>query len=67
MSFAPEVCTDNSGKYIGNGLRFATYQEALENASDLMMRWMMVRNFRVVESTDPVNYRYVNGELQAIE
>jgi hypothetical protein len=63
MSFAPEVIADSSGKFCGNGLRFATREEAEANVQDLMMRWMSVRETRVVESGDPVNYRYVSGKL----
>ena len=66
MSYAPEVIADNSGKWAGNGLRFATRKEAEDNVNDLSMRWMAVRETRVVESTDPVNYSYATGKLEAI-
>lgn len=39
MSWKPEVIADNSGKWCGNGLRFATKQEAEENVFDLAMQW----------------------------
>lgn len=65
VSFAPEVIADSSGKWHGNALRFATRQEAEANVRDLMMRWMSVRETRVVESTDPVNYKWVDGKLVA--
>jgi hypothetical protein len=32
-----------------------------------MMRWFAVRETRVVESDDPVNYRYVNGRLESLK
>jgi hypothetical protein len=67
MSFKPEVITDDSGKWYGNALRFATREEAEQNVSDLMMRWMAVRETRVVECEDLVNYRYVDGQLQPVE
>ena len=63
MSFAPEVIADSSGKWCGNALRFETREEAEENVQDLMMRWMLVRETRVVESSDPVNYRYIDRQL----
>ncbi len=66
MSFKPEVIADSSGKWVGNGLRFATYDEAYAPASDLAGRWMLVRDFRAVESEDPVNYTFVDGKLQSI-
>jgi hypothetical protein len=65
MSFKPEVIADTSGKWCGNALRFATREEAEANVRDLMMRWFAVRETRVVESDDPVNYRYVDGRLES--
>jgi hypothetical protein len=67
MSFKPEVVADSSGKFYGNGLRFATYEEAYDNARDLANRWLLVTDFRAVESPDPVNYAWINGKLVAIE
>ncbi|HWZ68392.1 MAG TPA: hypothetical protein VNW89_11225 [Stellaceae bacterium] len=65
MSFKPEVIADTSVKWCGNALRFATREEAEANVRDLMMRWFAVRETRVVESDDPVNYRYVDGRLES--
>ena len=67
MSFAPEVIADSSGKWCGNALRFATEQEVAVNVCDLSMRWFAVREMRVVESSDPVNYRYIDGRLVPID
>ena len=67
MSWKPEVIADNSGKWCGNGLRFATKEEAEANVFALSMRWILVRETRAVESDDPVNYRWENGQLVAIE
>ena len=66
-SYAPEVIADSSGQWCGNQLRFATKEEAERNVFDLSMRWMMVRETRVVESTDPVNYTYHDHQLRAVE
>jgi len=66
MSWAPEVIADSSGKFCGNALRFATRAEAEANVRDLMMRWFAVRETRVVESDDPVNYQWIDGRLVAI-
>lgn len=63
MSYAPEVIADATGKWIGNKLRFATREEAEANVQNLALRWMLVRQTRVVESSDPVNYRWVDGRL----
>jgi hypothetical protein len=65
MSWKPEVVADSSGKFYGNGLRFATYEEAFENARNLAGRWTLVEDFRAVESEDPVNYAWVDGQLVA--
>jgi hypothetical protein len=66
MSFKPEVQTDDTGKWYGNALRFATPAEAEAQVAELMMRWTTVRDTRVVECDDPVNYRYVGGRLQSV-
>lgn len=54
-SFAVEVLADDSGKWCGNGLRFATTEAADTYGKDLFSRWMAVKEFRVVPSTDAVN------------
>lgn len=55
VSFAAEVIADDSGKFCGNGLRFASPGEAKAYALDLYSRWTAVRSWRVVPSTDAVN------------
>lgn len=67
MSWKPEVIADSTGNWIGNSLRFATREEAEANVSGLAARWFAVRATRVVESADPVNYRYVNDTLFPVE
>jgi hypothetical protein len=67
MSWKPEVIADSTGKWCGNGLRFATKQEALDNVQDLANRWFLVEDTRVVESDDPVNYAWIDGKLIALE
>jgi hypothetical protein len=66
-SWAPEVSVDASGKWSGNAVRFATKDEAEAWAFDRMMRWTAVRDTRVVESQDPVNYRWIDNQLVRIE
>ncbi len=58
MSWAPEVMTD-SGNWAGNGLRFATKEEAEMYAT----QFSSARNTRVIESFEPVNYRWDNGQV----
>ena len=50
--FKVEVIADDSGKWVGNGLRFPTYDAAEYYATDLMMRWTAVREWRVVKAED---------------
>jgi hypothetical protein len=61
MSFMPMVRTTDNGPFAGNGLRFATANEAQLWLDDLMCRWFAVTDVRVDESTDPVNYSTVDG------
>ena len=60
-SFAAEVIADRGGKFCGNGLRFATAEEAASYANNLMMRWTAVREIRVVPTQDPPTHRYIKG------
>ena len=66
MSFAPEFIADSSGKWCGNGVRFATEAECERWARDRAMRWTLVREWRVVPSSDPVNYRIVDNAIEEV-
>ena len=55
VSWAAEVIADSSGQFCGNLLRFATKEAAEVYAKDLFSRWTSVKEWRVVESADPVN------------
>jgi len=64
MSWKSEVITNReANNWIGNRLRFATLEEALSYVGDLAGRWSMVSDTRVVQCDDPVNYRYLDGQL----
>lgn len=63
MSWAPQVIVDSSGEWCSNALRFATRAEAEANARDLACRWLLVKQWRVVESSDPVNCAWCGGLL----
>jgi hypothetical protein len=67
MSYAPEVITDSSGKWSGNGLRFATATEAEQYVEDLAMRWILVRETRVVQSADPVTHAIHDNQLVRLD
>jgi hypothetical protein len=68
MSWKPEVISaDDPGQWLDAGLRFATRDEAEAVVQTLRRRWLAVRETRVVESEDPVNYREVDGEAQDVK
>lgn len=45
--FGVLVQADDTGTWAGNGLRYATREEAVEAARDLAARWTLVREWRV--------------------
>lgn len=48
-----------------NAQRFATREEAEAAACELKSRWMLVRGFEILPSTDEVNYRFDLQENRA--
>ena len=66
MSFAAEFIADSSGQWCGNGVRFATRKEAEAYADHKAWSWTEVRDERVVESADPVNYRWTATGLEEV-
>jgi hypothetical protein len=63
QSYAPQIMTKGDDQWVGNNLRFETEAEALANVRHLATQWTEVITTRVLSSDDPVNYRYLNGEL----
>jgi hypothetical protein len=55
-SVVVEVIADSSGEWAGNGMRYETREPAEAAARDLMSRWFLVREWRVIESDDEPNY-----------
>lgn len=49
------------GERAGNGLRFATREQAQGYGFDLLSRWTLPVDFEVVESEDAVNRGGDNG------
>lgn len=45
-----QVIADSSGEWCGNGLTFETVNAAREYANDLMRRWTLVRDWRVIDA-----------------
>lgn len=56
MSYRPMVLVGR--EWAGNGVRFATREEAEQSARDLSLRWTLVLDHRADESDDPVNYAW---------
>ena len=67
MSFKPEVSTDGGHTFHQNNLAFATREEAEASARDLTARWMLVTDWRAIESDEPVNYALVDGLPKSVE
>lgn len=67
MSFKPSVSTDGGLTFNENALAFVTREEAEASARDLMARWMLVTDWRAIESDEPVNYALVGGVLESVE
>ncbi len=65
-SFAVEVIANLSGEWRGSAMRFATRKEAEQYAQHLRSRWILVVDARLVESTEPVNYSFIDGRLKKV-
>lgn len=66
MSYKPMVRTGTDPKFYGNALAFETEQEALENARDLMSRWLLVVEYKAEKSDQEPNYKYIDGKTVPI-
>ena len=66
MSFKPEVQTGRDPKFYNNAVAFATREEAEQSAKDLMARWFLVVDWRVVESDQPVTHKLEGNVLSAV-
>jgi len=64
MAWNPEVFTE--GEWVGNGLFFATKEEAEQWGRDLLARWYVPTDSRAVEVDRPVNYVLVEGVLTPV-
>lgn len=68
MTWKPEVLTGPTDGWTGNGLCFESKADAQRWVEGLAQRWYAVRQVRVVESTEPANYRLdVDGNLMSAE
>lgn len=64
MSYKPEVFVDN--QWANNNCAFATKKEAEASAFDLMNRWLLVTDYRAVESDQPVNWKIIDGVMSPV-
>ena len=61
MSHKVEVLVDGDTSWVSNALRFETTEEAESYGKDLFRRWLAVKEWRIADSDEPVNYRINNG------
>lgn len=66
MSFKTEIQVVNDPKYYPNGVAFPTKEEADSYGQFKLATWMASVDFRVVESSEPANYQWVNNSLVEI-
>lgn len=64
MNWKPEVLVN--AQWSRNALVFATREEAEASARDLMGRWLLVEDWRAVETEDPVNCK-INLDTGLVE
>jgi hypothetical protein len=57
MSYKVEInaAGDPPDSWVSNALRFSSWDRADKYGLDLMWRWTAVKEYRVVESTDPID------------
>jgi hypothetical protein len=61
MSWKPEIKVFGEKQFYSNSQVFETYEEAHISARNRHFNWTMAEDFRVVESEEPVNYKWVDG------
>ncbi len=49
-----QVIADSTGKWIDNGLKFKTIEDAEEYAENLAARWSAVLQWRVIDPSRPI-------------
>ena len=65
-SWKPQQNVDGD-TWSDNALRFPTQAEAAAHANDTFSKWFASKGHRAVESEDPPNYRYIDGQLKAYD
>jgi len=65
-AYKVEVFVEN--EWVGNGLVFPTDHEAAGYGAALKWAWTLVRDYRVVETTEKANYHWVGpGNWDIVE
>lgn len=67
MSFKVGVKTAGDKDWVYNGLRFGTKEETEAYGRDLFHRWLLITEWEAHESSDHVNYVFVNGGARWID
>lgn len=65
MSWISEVFADK--EWVSNCYRYTTEQEALDAGLELLSRWYTPKDYRAVESTDPVNCKFEDWKNMSIK
>jgi len=66
MNYKVEVLVAGETTWASNALRFATTEEAETYGKDLFRRWLLVKEWRIAESDEAVNYCINNGSLEPV-
>ncbi len=61
-SYKVGVKTSGDRDWASNAQRFPSEADAKAAGSDLFSRWMAVREWKVLPSDEPPNYRWVEGK-----
>jgi hypothetical protein len=61
MSYRVDVLASGESKYVSNGIRLATRKEATAYGEDISGRWMAVKDWKIVASKEPANYKWNHG------
>ena len=66
-SFGAKVRVTGETEFVGNGLRFVTYDQAADYAAELTSRWFAVEEWIVVPNALAPNYKFENGRSVPLE
>ena len=67
MGFVTAVKVRGEQGWSYNSLVFATGEEAEAYGADLSHRWLLVERWEAQPTSQPVNYKFTNGELAEVK